>query len=116
MVRIDCVNFDIKPELGALRFDDVNICPVNRAHAARGRLSIRLDLVRDEHCLFRGCHESCLPGKFGDQTPNAVMLSGVQPLGATCSMSPIRVEDVLTLFAPRPQLDLCPVHDSLIVG
>ena len=29
MVRVDCVNFDIQPELGALRFDDVNIGPMD---------------------------------------------------------------------------------------
>ena len=65
MVRVDCVKLDIEPELGALRFDDVNISPVNWTHTAWARLSIRLELVWDEHGLLSGGCEACLPGKLG---------------------------------------------------
>ena len=47
MVRVDDVNFDIQPELGALRLYDVHVSPVNWTRAARGRLSIWLYLIRD---------------------------------------------------------------------
>ena len=66
MVRVDGVNLDIQPELGALRFDDVHVSPVNGTHTARGRMSIWLHLIRDQHGLLCGGCETCLLGKFGD--------------------------------------------------
>ena len=60
-----------------------------------------LDLVWDEHGLFRGGCEACLPGKSGDQISNAIMSAGVSRFGATRSVSPIRVKDMLALFTPR---------------
>ena len=41
-VWIGRVDLHIQPELGALRFYDVNVSPVDGTHAARGRLSILL--------------------------------------------------------------------------
>ena len=67
------MNLHIQPKLGALRFDDVNVSPVDGAHAARGRLPILLELIWDEHGLLSGCCKSCLPGKFGDQISDAIM-------------------------------------------
>ena len=45
MVRGDCVNFDIEPELGVLRLDDVNIGPVNWTHTARGKYVANLTVA-----------------------------------------------------------------------
>ena len=42
VVRSYCVNFDVEPELGALRLDGVHIGSMNRTYTARGRLSIWL--------------------------------------------------------------------------
>ena len=40
--RVDCVYLYIQPELGTLRFYDVNVSPVDGTHAARGRPPILL--------------------------------------------------------------------------
>ena len=74
-VNVDGVDLDVQPELRALWFDDVYISTVDGSHTARGRLSIRLDLIRDEHSLLSGGRQACLPGKFGNEVPNAVMPS-----------------------------------------
>ena len=68
---------------------------------ARGRLSILLYLVRNEHGLFSGGCQACLPGKFGYEVSDAVMSSCVKAFGATCSMSAIGVENVLASLTPR---------------
>ena len=82
---------DIQPELGALRFNDMNVSPVDGSDTARGRLAILLNLVRDEHGLLSGGCQSSLPGKFRDEIPDPVMSAGVKSLGAACSMPAIWV-------------------------
>ena len=100
-IRADGVSLYVQPELGALRLNDVNVSPVDGTHTARGRLSILLELIWDEHGLFRcGC-ESCLPGKFGDEISNAIMSASVKPLGATRRVSSVGVENVWALLALR---------------
>ena len=74
---------------------------MDRTHTARGRLAILLNLIRDEHGLLGGCRESCLPGKFGDEVPYAIMSACVESLGAASSMSAIGVKDMLAFFSPR---------------
>ena len=56
------LNFHIQPQFGPLGFDDVNICLVNGPNAARGRLPIRHDLVRDKHmvCSVVAVRPACL--------------------------------------------------------
>ena len=82
-------------------FYDVYISTVDGSDTARGRLSIRLNLIRDEHGLLSGGSQACLPGKFGNEIPDAVMSASVQAFGATCSMSAIRIENVLAALSPR---------------
>ena len=72
-VNIDGVDLHVQPELRALWFNDVYISTANGPNTARGRLSIRLDLIRDEHSLLSGGRQACLPGKFGNEVPNTVM-------------------------------------------
>ena len=76
-IQVDGVNFHIQPELGALRFNDVNISSVDGPDTARGRLPILLYLVRYEHSLFNGSCEACLPGKSGDEVSDPVVSAGV---------------------------------------
>ena len=113
MVRVDCVDFHIQPELGALQFYDVNVSPMDWAHTARGRLAILLDLIWDQHGLLCGGCETYLPGKFGDQIANAIMSASVQPFGATRGMSPIGVKNMLALFAPQAKCCKVVVHSAL---
>ena len=44
-IWIDSVNFHIQPELGALRFNDVDIRSVDGSDTAQGRLPILLNLI-----------------------------------------------------------------------
>ena len=97
-VNVDGVDLDVQPELRAMWFNDVYISPVNGPNTARGRLSIRLDLIRDEHGLLNGGRQSCLPGKFGNEIPDAIMPSGMQDFGAACRMSAIWVTDPLVPY------------------
>ena len=68
---------------------------------ARGRLPILLDLIRDKHCLLSGGRHACLPGKFGNEIPYAVMPACVKTFSATRGMSAVGIKDVLATFAPR---------------
>ena len=76
-VNVDGVDLHVQPKLRALWFDDVYISPVNGSHTARGRLTILLDLIGDEHGLLSGGRQACLPGKFGNEVSNAIMSSCV---------------------------------------
>ena len=91
----------IQPEFGSGWFDDVNIRSVNGSDAAQGRLTVGHDLVWGEHGLLSGGGEACLPGKFGNEVPDAIMSSCVQAFGAACSMASIWVKNAGALFAPR---------------
>ena len=100
-VWADRMYLDIRPELGALRLNDVNVSPVDGSNTARGRLAILLNLVRDEHSLLSSGSQAGLPGKFRNQIPDPVVSAGVESLGAACSMPAVWVQDVLTSFPPR---------------
>ena len=91
-VWADRMYLDIQPELGALRFNDVNVSLVDGSNTARGRLAILLNLVRDEHGLLSGGGQASLPGKFRDQVPDPIMSASVESLGAAGSMSAVRVQ------------------------
>ena len=90
-VWADRMYLNIQTELGALRFNDVNVSPVDGSDTARGRLAILLNLVRDEHSLLSSGCQSSLPGKFRDEIPDPVMSAGVESLCAAGSMSAIWV-------------------------
>ena len=45
--------------------------------AARGRLTIRHDLIKDKRGLFCACRKASLPGKFGNEISDSVMSTGV---------------------------------------
>ena len=100
-VNIDGVDLHVQPELRAVGFNNVYISTVNGPDTARGRLSIRLELIRDERGLLSGGRQACLPGKFGNEVPDTVMSPGMQAFGATCSMSAIRIKNVLAALSPR---------------
>ena len=85
------MNLDVEPELGALRSNDIDVGSVNGTHAARGRLSVWLDLHRNQHGLLCRGGETCLLGKFGDQVPDPIVSSSVQSFCATRRMSAIWV-------------------------
>ena len=65
-----------------------------------GRLSILLDLVRDEHGLLSGGCQACLPGKFGYEVSDAVMPACMKAFGATCGMSAIRGQECAGIACP----------------
>ena len=100
-VNVDGVDLHIQPELGAVGFDEVYISTVDGSDAARGRLAIRLDLIWSEHGLLSSSRQACLPGKFGNEVPDAIVPASVQAFGATCSMPAIRVKNVWTSLPPR---------------
>ena len=78
------MDLHIQPKLGALRLDDVHVGAMDGSDAARGRLSILLDLIRDEHSLLSGGRQASLPGKFGNEVPYAVMPVCVKTFGRMC--------------------------------
>ena len=88
------MNLHVQPELGALRLYDVHVSTMDGSDTARGRLSILLDLIRDKHCLFSGGRQACLPGKFGNEVPYAVMPACVKTFSATRGMSAVGIKDV----------------------
>ena len=100
-IQVDSVDLHIQPELGALRFNDVHVSSLDGSDTARGRLSILLDWIRDEHGLLSGGCQACLPGKFGYKISDAVMPAGVEAFGATSGMPSIGVENVGASLAPR---------------
>ena len=51
----------------------MGVCTVDGSNVARGRLAIRHDLVWDEHGLCCGGGKAGLPGKFGQEIPDAIM-------------------------------------------
>ena len=81
--RFASFSLAIRPAFGLLfsanlGLHDVNVRTVSKSDAIRGRLAVRHDLVRNQHGLFRGCCEASLLGKLGQETPDSIMLSGVQ--------------------------------------
>ena len=100
-VDVDSVDLHVQPELGALRFNDVHVSTVDGSDTARGRLSILLNLIRNEHGLLSSGRQACLPGKFGYEVSNAIMSACVKAFCATRSMSAVRIKDVLASLAPR---------------
>ena len=73
-VWADRMYLDIQPKLEALRFNDVNVSPVDGSNTARGRLAILLNLVGDEHGLLSSGSQASLPGKFRNQIPDPVVV------------------------------------------
>ena len=71
------MDLDVQPKFLPVGFNDVHIGSVDGSDAARGRLCVGHDLVRDEHGLFRGGGEASLAGKLRQQIPAAIMSSGV---------------------------------------
>ena len=53
-IQVNSVDLDVQPELGALRFNDVNVSSVDGSDTARGRLPVLLELIRDKHGLLSG--------------------------------------------------------------
>ena len=62
-VWADRVYLHIEPKLKALWLNDVYVSPVDRSDTARGRLTILLYLVRDEHGLFSSGSGGLLAGQ-----------------------------------------------------
>ena len=113
------VDLDVQPEFGPCRLSDVDVGSVNGSHTAPSSLTIWHDLVWDEHGLLDGGGEASLPGKFGNEIPNAIVCSSVQPLGAAGSTAAMRVKDGCALFAPGgvlPPVGVCPRQGNQVAG
>ena len=69
-------------------------------HAARDRLSVWQELIRNEHGLFRGGGEAGLPGKFGDEVLDAIVSLGMQTFGAAGCVAATWIQHLRALFSP----------------